>query len=426
MRWLISLISLFCLLATTTSQAATPAVAFYYGADAPFDEIKAFDIVVVDPDHAYDPNAFRKPYSELYAYVAIGEAHPDRAYFKDIPPDARLAENKDWHSLVIDLSHPHWPEFVAERIVAPLWKRGYRGFFLDTLDSYRLAGKFDEAAQQTGLVNVIETLHERFPGIQLIVNRGFEVVPRIKDKIRMVAAESLFRGWNATARRYAEVKTEDREWLLGQLIAVRDTYGIPVLAIDYVDPRDRDTTRATAQRIKALGILPWVADSALATLGIGQREVVPRKILMLYDGRETPAINESMIARFAAMPINHLGYIAEFHDINKPLPSGQLAGRYAGIVLWANDLAAKGTHFAPWLRKQVDSGLRLAVFGGFGVTLESGMARFFDLDSLPPPAPGNRLRSRTASRPLQFRPDPRQGRPRPIVPASNRPSRQAL
>ena len=40
------------------------------------------------------------------------------------------------------------------------------------MDSYRLASRFDEAAQQDGLVRVIETLHERFPGIQLIMNRG--------------------------------------------------------------------------------------------------------------------------------------------------------------------------------------------------------------------------------------------------------------
>lgn len=49
---------------------------------------------------------------------------------------------------------------------------GLPGFFLDTIDSYRLASRFDEAAQQDGLVRVIETLHERFPGIQLIMNRG--------------------------------------------------------------------------------------------------------------------------------------------------------------------------------------------------------------------------------------------------------------
>ena len=85
------------------------------------------------------------------------------------------------------------PAWFIENAVAPLWREGYRGFFLDTLDSYRLAANFDEKAQQDGLVRVIETLHKRYPGIRLILNRGFEIVPRVRDKVQMVAAESLLR-----------------------------------------------------------------------------------------------------------------------------------------------------------------------------------------------------------------------------------------
>jgi len=136
-RWLIAALLALHLLPATSAPAAAPAVALFYGSAAPLDELKAFDVVVVDPDHGYDPKRFRKPYSELYAYVAVGEAHPTRAYFRDIPPAARLAANRDWDSLVVDLAHPAWPDFLAERIVAPLWEKGYRGFFLDTLDSYR-------------------------------------------------------------------------------------------------------------------------------------------------------------------------------------------------------------------------------------------------------------------------------------------------
>ena len=87
------------------------------------------------------------------------------------------------------------------------------------------------------MIAVIETLHRRFPGIRLILNRGFEIVPAVRDKISMVAAESLFRGWNAAARRYAEVPASDREWLLAQLRRVRDEFGVPVLAIDYLPPQ---------------------------------------------------------------------------------------------------------------------------------------------------------------------------------------------
>lgn len=381
-----SFILLYLALLLPCTASPAPAVALYYGPITPLDELAAFDIAVVDPDHGARPNDFRAPGRELYAYVAIGEVYPTRAYFSAIPPDAFLAENADWGSRIIDLARPDWPAFVAERIVAPLWERGYRGFFLDTLDSYRRATRFDEQAQQAGLVAVIETLHRRFPGIQLILNRGFEMVPRVRDKVAMVAAESLFRGWDAGRKRYVEVPPADRDWLLGQLQKVRDEYGIPVLSIDYVDPNDRALTRATAERIQALNIVPWVTDGGLQTLGIGQREVMPRRIAVLYDSRATPAINYTLVHRFLQMPINHLGYLAEYIDVNEPLPE-LMPGRYAGIAVWINGGEAHPKALGDWVQRQIAHGLPVAVLGGPAfLVLDAAAQRRLGLAGEAPPS----------------------------------------
>lgn len=370
----------------TTDRA--PAVALYYGTNAPAVELKAFDIVVLDPDHHSDPVSFRTRHSEPYAYVAIGEAHPSRAYFKDIPPGAMIATNNDWGSKVIDLTRSEWPEFVAERIVAPLWKAGYRGFFLDTLDSYRLAATFDESAQQAGVVAVIETLHRHFPGIRLILNRGFEIVPRVRDKISMVAAESLFRGWDAGSKRYSEVPEDARAWLLGQLQKVRDEYGLPVLSIDYVPPQDRALTRTTAERIKSLGIIPWVADGALGTLGIGQREVMPRRIAIVYDSREVPALNYTKAHRFLEMPLNHLGYLAEYVDINQALPAELPPGRFAGIAVWLAGTPASPRLFTEWLLRQSGNGLPVAFLGSLPIARDARTLHSLGLAGAPAAANG--------------------------------------
>ncbi|WP_291993312.1 endo alpha-1,4 polygalactosaminidase [Candidatus Accumulibacter sp. ACC003] len=153
-------VGLFGWLACAQAGGVSPSVALHYGADAPLEELKAFDIVVVEPDHGFDPKRYKKPYSELYAYIAIGEVQPSRAHAAAIPAKHLLTTNTDWGSKVIDLSWPELPTFVAEAIVGPLWERGYRGFFLDTLDSYRRASGIDEAAQQKGLIAVIETLRK--------------------------------------------------------------------------------------------------------------------------------------------------------------------------------------------------------------------------------------------------------------------------
>lgn len=351
----------------SVSVHALPAVALHYGA-APLADLKVFDIVVVEPDHGHDPLLHQRSGSQLYAYVSVAEVQPSRSYYQDIPNAWKLARNGDWQSDVLDQTPADWPEFFASRVVAPLWARGYRGFFLDTLDSYRLAAQFDEAAQQAGLVRVIETLHRRFPGIRLILNRGFEIVPRVRDKIEMVAAESLFRGWNAGQKRYEEVPAASREWLLGQLQTIQQQHRIPVLVIDYVPPQNRLLARATATQIEALGFIPWVSDSQLHTIGVGNIEFQPRRVLVLYNGGETVALNYTNAHRYLHMPLNHMGYMVEYADTREPLPQGIYRDRYAGVVTWFSGFlpAAKGKELSRWLLTRAGEGMPLALIDDFG------------------------------------------------------------
>ncbi|PKO94757.1 MAG: hypothetical protein CVU16_01245 [Betaproteobacteria bacterium HGW-Betaproteobacteria-10] len=370
---------------------ANPAVALFYGEKAPLAELKAFDIAVVEPDHGYDPLRYRTPESELFAYVAVAEVEPSRPYYQDIPAAWKMARNDDWRSVVLDQTPAEWPDFFANKVVGPLWKQGYRGFFLDTLDSYRLAKNFDESAQQQGLIRVIETLHQRFPGIRLILNRGFEIVPRLKDKVFMVAAESLFRGWNAGGQRYEDVKISDREWLLGELKTIKEVHGIPILAIDYVTPSDRKTTRETAERIRSLGFIPWVTDRDLNSLGIGQVEVVPRRILALYSSAEVPSLNFSLAHRFLQMPLNHLGYTVDYLDVENELPNLPLNDKYAGVLTWLSGQvsAGKEKRLSRWLISRSSEGMPIAIVGKFGFTLDRSFSKKFQLQANVPTPSGN-------------------------------------
>ena len=358
---------LVALTAGTLSQAA-PAVALYYGDATPLKEFRAFDIVVVEPDHGHDPRRDGRPDSQLYAYVSVAEVQASRGYHKDIPTAWKIARNATWNADVVDQAAAGWPEFFAERVVGPLWEKGYRGFFLDALDAYRLAPASDEAAQQRGLVRVIETLHERFPGIRLILNRGFEIVPRVRDKIVMVAAESLFEGWNEGTRSYGPVNPGDRQWLLDQLNTIRERDRLDILVIDYVAPHDRKLTRETAEKIRALGFIPWVADGRLESLGIGAIETVPRRVLVIYDSGESPALNYANAHRFLQMPLNHLGYVVDYADVRQPLPAGIAADRYAGVATWFSGGIPDnlGRPLARWLLQRIDESLPVAIVGDLG------------------------------------------------------------
>ena len=359
--------------------ASQPSIALFYGQNLPWDELNAFDIVVVEPQHVPDPTMRAGKKTALFAYVSVGEAHSDRPYLKLISDDWKLGSNADWGSIVLDQSKAEWPAFFVEQIIKPLWDAGYHGFFLDTLDSYQLYAKTeaDRAQQEAGLVAVIQALRKRYPEARLIFNRGFEILPRLHQEVYAVAAESLFQGWSAGQKAYRAVSPQDREWLLGQLNKAKQTYGLPVLSIDYVSPGNRALARETANKIRALGFIPWVSNPELDMLGVGEIEVMPRKILMIQNVADSEFdLDKTSALNFGTMPLNYLGYTVEYLDARRPLPDYTLTGRYAGIVVWLDKTAGiEGNVLSAWLKKQISDGNRVVVLGENNFLFSSDFAK---------------------------------------------------
>ena len=165
------------------AQSADPSVALHYGAQPPWRELAAFDWVVLEPAHHGDLGERRRaaPHTRFFAYVSVGEVHRQHRHHDQIPPDWRIGANRAWNSAVIDQRVADWPRWFVEHIARPQWERGYRGFFLDTLDAYHLVAKTPEerAAHEAGLVRVVQALRAAFPEAKLILNRGFEILPQV-------------------------------------------------------------------------------------------------------------------------------------------------------------------------------------------------------------------------------------------------------
>ena len=350
------------------AHAAAFSIAFHYGDTLPLDALRAHDVVVVEADHGHAPDALGADTAQ-FAYVSIGEVHPGRSYAAQLPAQLKRQDNPDWGSAVIDVSRREWAQWVADNVVAPLWARGYRGLFLDTLDSYRLLEDVDPAAAQQGLVRLIETLAARFPGIRLILNRGFELLPEVHRHVVAVAAESLHRGWNARTSRYVNVSEADRAWLRARVDEVRQRYGLPVLAIDYLPAAALDEARALARRMLADGIIPWIAEPSLTTLGTGAMEALPRRVLVVYDAAEAKAVHYTNAHRYVEMPLNYHGYIAEYALAGPALPRRLDPRIYAGIVTWINGRSAQGKALSAWMSAQIAAGMKVAVLDDFGFPL---------------------------------------------------------
>ncbi len=375
-----------------------PSVAFYYGDQLPLDELSAFDWVVLEPEYTTKKAFQRLSDNRVFAYVSVGEVEPSRSWMSKIPEAWILGGNPAWGSLVIDQSQSGWPAFFVDEVITPLWEQGFRGFFLDTLDSYHLYAKDSKsrAQQEAGQIKLIRTLKARYPEAKLFFNRGFEILPEVHELTTAVAAESLFAGWDPASGNFHQVSEADRTWLINKLNQVKNNYRIPVVAIDYLPPAERERARGVAEKIQALGFIPWVTNPELTQLGVGSIEVMPRKVLMLYNeaNDETMLMEEESVVLYGTMPLNWLGYKAEYLNARDSLPEYPLTGRYAGSVIWLQKPlpAVKAGRLAEWMRKQAAAGFPILVLGNMDFLRNAGALQELGLQREDLERPARRLR----------------------------------
>ncbi len=341
-----------------------PATAFYYANHLPVELLATYPRVVVEADNvtAAELQYLKQHGVRVYAYFSIGEVGPDRPWVGDIDAAWVLGTNPGWKSKVMDMTQIGWRQYAISKKLQALKDRGFDAFFLDTMDSYLLYAKTPESQkqQQQGMVQLIRDIKQHFGEVHLLFNRGFEVLDQVASLCDGVVAESLFNAWDPGKSAYKLVNENDRTWLVNKLKAVQQAYKLPIVVLDYLPPKDRVEAEKTAEKIKALGFIPWVSTPELDYMGVGELNLIPRKVLLLYDSHEA-GLRSSNVHRFLATPIEQLGYVPEYLDVRSPLPDYILKGRYAGIVTWFNSGELAGA----WLQKQIAHQVKVAFMHAF-------------------------------------------------------------
>lgn len=345
-------------------------LAFYYGANPPLNQLKLFKNIVVEPSSGVDPAKLQTDNRKIFAYVSLGEATGLNQYTKPIDPSWVVAKNDAWHSIVLDQSNPAWQEFFLDSIITPLWDQGYRGFFLDTLDSFRFAAKTPEQMQkqQAGMIATIKSIKEKYPEAKLITNRGFEILPQIRPLVDEVITESLFHGWDNKNKRYFIVPEDERKKLLVELNKVKEM-GLPITIVDYIAPNHPAEAKEAAQQISGLGFNPWITNGDLTEIYIYNVELLPRKILLLYQGKLNDVDEKigSYVSKSVTMPLNYLGYVTILRNIQEPLPQDISPQEYAGIVVAADGfLLGREQELYQWYLSQFKKQIPLVILNQFG------------------------------------------------------------
>lgn len=267
-RWRYAVVAMAWFFTWPALGGGQPTAAFYYGKDPSVRRLSDFDWVVVDPDTDFVPTHYPRSRAHWMAYVSVGEVTPNRGYYDLFPKSWIVGDDAEWNSEVIDQTSPAWPNYFADQVVRPLWNRGFRGFFLDTLDAYQRAvtDPKEQEVQRQGLVRLIKTLRQHYPQAQIFVNRGFELLPQIHHLVNGVVVESVYKGWNQEKKIYYDVSPKDSTWLLAQIHEIRQRYRLPVFVLDYCDPAQPDCAKTDVARLRQQQVIPYVSDGLLGEI----------------------------------------------------------------------------------------------------------------------------------------------------------------
>lgn len=328
-------------------------VAFYYDSPLPLDELRAFDVVVIDPSRAALPDVTSTPHTRWFARLAIRPAQ--------------------WQK------HKGQAAGYAAEYVQPLIQAGYQGLLLDDL------GGLDDGQpeRKQAMADLITALSARYPELPLLVRNHVEVAASHEKQLSGLVVDSLYHQKHSFAGLAAKVPAAVRAAALEQIRRLQQQHRLEVIALDYCGVGDKACRRELAAQLLADGVQPYVTSAAMDVIGQGRIEVMPRKVLLLEQLEQGQPLDASFGVLNLAMPLNYLGYDIEYADLNDPLPDNISNDRYAGIVLvgdpgMANPLALQG-----WLLQHIKQGMRVAVFEDFGFDLNMQNAPLLGLEFVP-------------------------------------------
>ncbi|MEZ0323583.1 MAG: endo alpha-1,4 polygalactosaminidase [Hydrogenothermaceae bacterium] len=360
------IIILLCLGSFLIAKAEDLSVGFIYKKDIPEEAFYLYDWLIVDPDNFKLESLKEKFYikkrkAKLIAYVSIGELEPYRDYYKKADKSWIIGENKGWKSKIADLRKDEYIQFLINEVFEK--HKNYNGFFLDTMDSYQMVLK-DEAEKkkyEEGLVKLVNILRQKYPDKIILANRPFEIIDKIKDKIDGFVAESLFYGLEIGKEiRYKKMKEEDTKWLLDKLNYVK-SLGVKVIVIDYVDPRDRKLQKEVAKMIYQRGFIPYVTDKHLNSLGVSIYQLIPRKVLLIYDDKVFKDPIYSNVHRLVQPWVEYYGYVPVIKSAGQVIDEDRfkdiMVDEYAGIVVDVSE--GRSSDFRKWIIDKKREGLKI-------------------------------------------------------------------
>lgn len=138
-----------------------------------------------------------------------------------------------WGERVVDACSPAWAR-VLRRAVEMLAGKGYRGVFLDNLD---MADRYPW--MRPCVARLVRSVKKWAPGMMVMVNRGFSLLPEIAGSIDYLLFEDFATYYDPRTGSYRVFPATDLEWekrVLDEAATLAERNGFRVLLLAYAPP----------------------------------------------------------------------------------------------------------------------------------------------------------------------------------------------
>lgn len=363
---------LFVIVTSLSGSLKDKSAIVFYADHISYPTVGIHDYIIVQPQNIdTNTHGFSIYKDKMYAYVSILEVNKDTKEYKKIDPKWIIGENSSWNSAVLDIRNKDYQKFLFEEIIEIKIKEGHINFFFDTLDSYQMYAKTTEQSKEyeDALVEFISTFHKKFPHSKLVINRGFEIIERVHKFVEAVLFESYHYGINSKDLTYKKVSLEDKKWLDSYIDKIK-SYGLDLIAVDYLPQNESDKIDESINIIKSRGMIPYVSIPKLDIYGKSSKNALKREILFLIDeGKKDRSVLGSHM--YGALPLEYLGYIQELYEINQGLPKIENMGHYAGVVVWLEQPYKDPKSLTKWVTKLHSLGIKVVFIDNFGTFIKS-------------------------------------------------------
>lgn len=235
--------------------------AVYYDEELPAAAFHDYDLVVFDRRHHPDI-APLKGKTIVLAYVSAGEVHDGTAEQKRMAKENLLGAQNRWGSYPVDITSPIWHGLIFAQVSDAL-QRGFDGVMLDTLDTpLHLAGQESgRAARKTekAAARLIKDLRRAYPGMKIMVNRGFTILPKVAKTIDYALGESMLAQTDVSTGQFILFPPEDYASAASKLLEAREiSPRLKLYTLDYWNQDDVHGLRKLYALQRSRGFVPYV------------------------------------------------------------------------------------------------------------------------------------------------------------------------